>query len=185
MERIQKQRNWLLFEGIVFVILGFLAAALPGISTLSVTLFVGWLFFFSGAVQLYRTLKQTQTPGFWGSLLTSILYIVFGLLLVFFPVAGAISLTLLMTIFFIAEGVAKIFLGLQLKPFKRWGWFILNGVFSLIIAYLIWSGWPDTALWVIGLFAGINMIFFGISLIFLALGVPKLNEKTENKTPLE
>jgi uncharacterized membrane protein HdeD (DUF308 family) len=176
MEWIHKQRNLLLVEGAVFTILGFLAAALPGISTLSVALFVGWLFFFSGGVQFYRTIQARQMPGYWASILTSLLYIIFGLLLAFFPVAGALSLTLLMTIFFIAEGTAKIILGFQLKPFKNWAWFILNGALSLGIAYLIWSGWPATGLWVLGLFAGINMIFFGMALIFLALGLPKADK---------
>lgn len=134
--------------------------------------------FFSGAVQFYRTLKNKKLPGFWGSLLTSLLYLIFGLLLALFPVAGALSLTLFMAIFFIGEGIAKIILGFQLKSFKNWGYFIFNGFLSLALAYLIWSNWPSTGLWVLGLFAGINMIFFGISLIFFALSFPKADKTT-------
>lgn len=173
MELLQNQRNLLLFEGIIFTLLGLLAVALPGISTLSTELFIGWLLFFSGCVQLYRTFKTRGARSFIGSLLTGLVYIVFGILLVLYPVAGIFSLTIMLTIFFIAEGIAKIILGMQLHPFRRWGWFLLNGVLALVLAYLIWSGWPSSAFWVIGLLVGINMIFFGISLIFLALGMPK------------
>jgi len=175
MEWFHNQRRLLLIEGVLFTILGFLAAALPGISTLSVELFIGWLLFFGGAMQFYRALQMRHMPGFLGSLLTSSLYIIFGLLLALYPLAGVLSLTLLLTIFFIADGISKIMLAFQLTPFRRWGWFILNGVLSLIIAYIIWSGWPGTAFWVLGLLVGINMIFFGISLIFLALEIPKIN----------
>jgi uncharacterized membrane protein HdeD (DUF308 family) len=182
-ESLQSYRNLLLFEGILFTILGFLAVALPGISTLGTELFIGWLLIFGGVVQLFRTFKsQKNTPGFLGSLLTGFLYLIFGILLVIFPIAGIFSLTILLTLFFIAVGIAKIILGFQLRPFRRWGWFILNGVLALIMAFIIWAGWPGSAFWVIGLLVGINMIFFGISLIFLALGIPRIDaNKTESK----
>lgn len=179
MEALRNHRNLLLFEGVIFVILGFLAVALPGISTLSAELFIGWLLVFGGAVQLYRAIQGRHAPGFIGSLLTSLLYLIFGILLVLYPVAGIFSLTILLIIFFIAEGIAKIILGLQLRPFRRWGWFLLNGVLALIMAFIIWAGWPGTAFWVLGLLVGINMIFFGLSLIFLALGIPRIDA---NKT---
>lgn len=181
MEWLQNHRYLLLFEGIIFTLLGILAVALPGISTLSSELFIGWLLIFAGIVQLFRTIKARHAPGFIGSLLTGILYFIFGLLLILFPIAGIFSLTVLLTIFFIAEGIAKIILGLQLRPFRRWGWFLLNGLLALVIAYIIWSGWPGTAFWVLGLLVGINMIFFGISLMFLAWGMPPIESKPEAK----
>jgi uncharacterized membrane protein HdeD (DUF308 family) len=172
-EWLQSHRYLLLFEGMIFTLLGFIAVAMPGISTLSTELFIGWLLVFAGIVQLYRTLKA-RYPGFWGSLIISILYILFGILLILFPIVGIFSLTVLLTIFFFAEGIAKIILSFQLRPFRRWGWFLLNGVLALIISYIIWAGWPGTAYWVLGLLVGINMIFFGISLMFLAWGIPRI-----------
>lgn len=175
MDELKNHRNLLLFEGIIFAILGFLAVALPGISTLSTELFIGWLLIFGSVIQLYRTIQNRHARGFTGSLLTGILYLIFGILLILFPVAGIFSLTILLTAFFILEGIAKIILGFQLRPFRRWGWFLLNGVLALLMGAIIWAGWPGTAFWVLGLLVGINMIFFGISLIFLALGIPRIN----------
>ena len=174
MDWTQNNRTLLIVEGVIFTILGFLAVALPGLSTLSIDLFIGWLLVFAGAIQFYRTVKSgPHASGFVGSLLTSILYLVFGVLLILFPVAGIFSLTVILTLFFIAEGIAKIVLGFQLRPFTNWGWFILNGILALAMAFIIWAGWPGTAFWVLGLLVGINMIFFGISLLFLGLGTPK------------
>lgn len=175
---LQNHRGLLIFEGFVFTTLGLLAVILPGISTLSTELFIGWLLIFGGGVLLYRTFKTRHAPGFIGSLLTGILYVVFGILLILFPIAGILSLTVLLTIFFIAEGIAKIILSFQLRPFRRWGWLLLNGILALILAYFIWAGWPGTAFWVLGLLVGINMIFFGISLIFLGWGIPKIETKS-------
>jgi uncharacterized membrane protein HdeD (DUF308 family) len=176
MDWLQNNRNLLIFEGVVFALLGFFAVAVPGISTLGTELFIGWLLIFGGTLQLFRTFKgRYQAPGFLGSLLTGLMYLIFGILLVLFPLAGVLSLTILLTLFFIATGIAKIILGVQLRPFRRWGWFLLNGILALIIAFIIWSGWPGTAFWVLGLLVGINMIFFGISLIVLALGLPRID----------
>lgn len=174
MEWLQNNRNLMLIEGIIFVILGFLAVALPGISTLSAELFIGWLLIFGGIVQLYRTFKgHHERPEFIGSLLTGFLYLIFGILLILFPLAGIFSLTILLMIFFLAEGIAKIFFGFKLRPASPWGWLIVNGILAIIMAGIIWAGWPGTAYWVLGLLVGINMIFFGITLIFLSLGMPR------------
>ena len=178
MEWMQQHRGLLIVEGILFILLGILAVVLPGISTLSVDIFLGWLLIFGGAIQLYRTMKGGyHAPGFAWSILSGLLYLIFGILLIAFPIAGIFSLTILLTFFFLAEGLTKIILGFQWRPLRRWGWLIVNGIISLIMAWIIWDGWPGTAFWVLGLLVGINMIFFGMSLLFLAFGTPRLDSK--------
>jgi uncharacterized membrane protein HdeD (DUF308 family) len=39
----------------------------------------------------------------------------------------------------------------------------------LLLAWLIWAGWPSSADWAIGLLVGINMLFFGLSLVMTSL----------------
>jgi uncharacterized membrane protein HdeD (DUF308 family) len=176
MDSLKNHRTLLFVEGILFTILGFFAVALPGISTLSAEIFIGWLLIISGAIQLYRTFKMRETEGFAGSLIVGLLYMIFGILLILFPIAGIYSLTALLIFFFAAEGIAKIFLGFQFRSVKPWGWFIVNGVIALLLALVIWWGWPATALWTLGMLVGINLIFFGVSLISLALALPKNDE---------
>lgn len=184
MEWLRNNRNWILAEGILFTLLGFFAIAMPGISTLSTELFIGWLLLFGGIVQLYRTFQTRRDGSFIGSLLLSIMYLVFGILLLVFPIAGIFSLTILLIAFFIAEGISKFILGFQLKPTGQWGWFLFSGVISLVMAFIIWSGWPGTAFWVIGLLIGINMIFFGVSLILLGTGMPKTPNTPDSPSSL-
>lgn len=173
MDIFQKNRTLLIFEGVLITILGMLAVALPGISTISTELFIGWLFLIGGAVQCYRSVAARHSQGFAGSLLVSLMYVIFGILLLVYPLTGIISLTLVLTFFFIVEGISKIILGFQMRSFSQWGWFILSGIIALLMAYIIYAGWPGTALWVLGLLVGINMIFFGITLLFFAWNLPK------------
>jgi uncharacterized membrane protein HdeD (DUF308 family) len=48
---------------------------------------------------------------------------------------------------------------------------LLNGLVTLLLGISIWRQWPESSLWVIGLFIGIDLIFAGWSWIMLALAV--------------
>ena len=82
------------------------------------------------------------------------------------------TLTMIMVAFFIIQGVLSILLSLHFRRIVRsWGWTLLSGIVDLILAYLIWQGWPDTATWAIGLLVGINMLFAGMALITAAISL--------------
>ena len=172
MNALKNSRTLLILEGMLFIIFGFLAIIMPGISTASIELFLGSLALFAGCVQLYRTLTNREAPSFYGSLLTSALYILFGILLLANPLSGIITLTILLMIFFIIEGVAKIYWGFSIRPSANSILFIINGILALALAVIIFYGWPGTALWVPGLLLGINMTFFGVALLILGISHP-------------
>jgi len=167
------RKHWLLFvvEGIVLVVLGFLAVLLPPLATLGVTLFLGWLFLISGIMGLIATFWMRQAPGFWWSLLSAVLGIAVGLILLINPVSGAVSLTLVLGVFFALEGVASIMYAMDHRKqlSGRWSFMLLSGLIDLILAAIILIGLPGTAAWAIGLLVGINMIFGGSALIAMGL----------------
>ncbi len=173
MDWVRNHRTLLLIEGILFILMGGVAIILPVVSTLSLEMFIGFLLIFSGAVQLFRAFKLHRAPPFVISLLMGLIGVVCGILMLLYPVAGVMSLTILLTIFFLLDGIMKIVLGFQSRPTHYWGWLVFNGLLSLIIAYIIWHSWPSSAFWVLGLLFGINMIFFGVSLISLSAGVAR------------
>jgi uncharacterized membrane protein HdeD (DUF308 family) len=172
--------HWVLFlvEGIVLVVLGFAAIALPVIATLAVALFLGWLFLISGVVGLVTTFMMRNAPGFWWSLLSAVLALGAGLILLAWPVSGAVSLTLVLIVFFLIEGVASIMLALEHREMPRWGWLLMSGIVDLFLAGLILVGLPGTAAWALGLLVGINMMFGGVSLIAMALQARSLDSHT-------
>ena len=164
-----------LVQGIVMMVLGFLAVAEPNVATFAIGIFVGWLFFVGGIFRTLSVLRHRQMPGFVWSLLTAVLAIVLGLILLLRPVAGVLTLTLALVVFFVVEGVAAILLAIEhRRHLASWGWVLLSGLVDLLLAFLIWDGWPSSASWAIGLLVGINMVFVGVSLIMTALAARKM-----------
>ena len=166
-------KHWVLFlvEGIVLLVLGIAAILLPVVATITFTILIGWLFLISGGVGLVTTLWMRQAPGFWWSLLSAFIGIVAGILLLLWPITGSLSLTLLLTAFFIVEGVASIMYGLEHRNqlTGRWGWMLTSGIIDLVLAGIIIAGLPGTALWALGLLVGINLLFGGVAMIGMAL----------------
>jgi uncharacterized membrane protein HdeD (DUF308 family) len=165
--------HWKLFliEGIILVILGLAAIMLPLIATIAIDILVGWIFLLSGVVGLLATFRMRSAPGFWWSLLSGILGVVAGMVLLRWPLSGAFSLTLVLTLFLAIEGIVSIMFALEHKRelSGRWGMMLFSGVVDLILAAMIYAGLPGTAAWAIGLLVGINMVFGGSALIAMAL----------------
>jgi uncharacterized membrane protein HdeD (DUF308 family) len=165
--------HWKLYlaEGIALLVLGAIAILVPPIATLAVTILLGWLFLISGVFGLLTTFMMRHAPGFWWSLLSALLGTVVGVLLLARPISGALSLTFVVIIFFVIEGVASIMFALDHKRelSGQWGWMLASGVVDLLLAALVFGGLPSTAAWAIGLLVGINMVFGGSALIAMAL----------------
>jgi uncharacterized membrane protein HdeD (DUF308 family) len=165
--------HWVLFlfEGIVLVVLGILAIAIPPVATLAIALLLGWLFLISGIFGLVATFWMRHAPGFWWSLLSALLSIAAGVVLLGWPVSGVVSLTIVLVAFFLIEGIVTIMYALEHKreTSGRWGWMLLSGVVDLILGAIIFAGLPGTAAWAIGLLVGINLVFGGIAVIAMAL----------------
>jgi len=107
------REHWLAYviEGILLVVLGAAAIVVPSWATLTVAIFLGWLFLLSGLVGLITTFWLKRAPGFWWSLLSAVLAVVVGALLIGWPISGAMSLTLALLIYFVAEGIFRSCLG--------------------------------------------------------------------------
>jgi len=165
--------HWTLFliEGIILLVLGVLAIAVPQIATLAVEILIGWLFLVSGIVGAITTFWMRTAPGFWWSLLSAILGIGAGIVLLVSPATGVVSLTLILVAFFIIEGVASIMFALDHKRelSGRWGWMLVSGIIDLVLAAAVFVMLPGAAGWVIGLLVGINLVFGGVALIGMAL----------------
>jgi len=182
-ERLQAQvkatvrEHWkaYLFEGVLLLLFGLAAIVLPLLASLTITILLGWLFLVSGAAGIAFSFWARKGPGFWWSLVSAVLALVAGVVLIAAPVQGALTLTFIVGIYFLAEGVATIMYALQHRGrlSERWGWMLASGVADILVAFIIISGWPGTAGWAIGLLVGINLVFGGTSLIALALAARK------------
>jgi uncharacterized membrane protein HdeD (DUF308 family) len=91
-------------------------------------------------------------------------------LLLWKPVEAAMSLTLVVTAFFIAEGIFQIVSSINYRSAipDAWGWMLASGIADLILAALLIMGWPGNVSWALGLIAGINLITSGWAVIMVA-----------------
>ena len=87
------------------------------------------------------------------------------------PIMGLGFLSLLLAIFFFAEGAWKIILAIQVRPSRAWGWSLLDGVVAVVLGCVIVAEWPISGAWAIGLLVGINMLFSGWAVLMLAAKV--------------
>jgi uncharacterized membrane protein HdeD (DUF308 family) len=167
------RRHWVLFliEGIVLVVLGILALLAPVIASVAATVLFGWLLLLSGVIGLVTTFRARNAPGFWWSLLSAVIGIVAGVLLLGWPLLGTLSLTAVLIAFLLAEGVVSILYALEHRNALsgRWGWMLASGIIDVGLGVLLAIGLPGTAMWALGLLLGINLIFGGWALIFMAL----------------
>jgi len=165
--------HWQLFlaQGVIMLILGVLAVIWPGISTLAVDIYVGWLFLLSGIVGIASMFLAQNVQAFLWSLLTAALSLFVGIVLLWHPVEGAASLTLVLIAFFIVEGVFQIVASLSYRDIfpGQWGWMLASGIVDLLLAGLIIKGWPSIAAWALGLIVGINLVTSGAAIVMVAL----------------
>ena len=166
------QKHWWLFlaEGVFFILLGIAAIVIPQVISVVIVIFLGWLIVLAGAMHLSRALFFRDIPGFGLWLGLGILQIAVGYLLIADPLAGVVTLTMMMTLFFALEGIFKIFLAFMFRPLlPHWNTFLFSGITALMFAAIILAFWPETEHWLLGLFLGINMIILGGSMVATSL----------------
>jgi uncharacterized membrane protein HdeD (DUF308 family) len=165
-------KHWGLFlgEGIILVILGVIALVLPAMATIALENIIGWVVLLSGTVGLISTFRMRRAPGFWWSLFSAALGIAAGVILLAWPLSGVFSLTLILTLFLLFEGIASVMLALHHRrnASGNWGMLLASGIIDLILAAFIFLGLPGTAVWILGLVVGVNMLFGGSALISMA-----------------
>jgi uncharacterized membrane protein HdeD (DUF308 family) len=167
------EAHWQLFliEGIALIGLGIVALMLPAFASIGIAILLGWLLLFGGVFGFLTTIVGRHAPGFGWSLTSSLIAIIAGLLLFGWPALGALSLTLILTLFLLADGLVTILIGMEYRKARhgRWRWLVGNGVLDLIFATIIFAALPASALWLVGVIVGIDLVFGGASLIALSL----------------
>lgn len=177
LDELRLNRGWILAMGIVLVLLG--TGALidsVGVSVVSMVV-LGWILLFSGAIEGVQTFRHRTGGRFFLHLLNAVFSIVVGVMLLRNPLAGSLVVTLLLASYFIVAGIFRIVAALTIR-IPGSGWALVNGLITLILGILVWSEWPASGLWIIGLFIGVNLITTGWAEIMLAFSLRRVNKES-------
>jgi uncharacterized membrane protein HdeD (DUF308 family) len=152
--------------GVILVILGILAAALPLVTSFTITYILGFSIFVSGIAYCVNAFYNKRWSGFFASILLGTISLIAGALLIMYPVLGMYTITMLLAIFFIAQGVFKFIFALYLPKEVSKFWVIINALVCIILGILIWKALPASPL-ILGLLVSIDLILAGISMFLL------------------
>lgn len=172
--------NWIWFVilGVALVVLGVIAMGSAVIASLAVAVAIGTLLIMGGAFEALGAFWCRGWSGFFLHLLSGVLSIVVGLMFLRAPVDALAALTLLAACFLMVSGIFKIVAAASYR-FAAWGWPLVSGVIDVLLGFLIWQDLPESALWVVGLYVGINLFFRGVNWIALGLAVRSLPRATK------
>jgi uncharacterized membrane protein HdeD (DUF308 family) len=164
--------NGSLLTGILLIVLGIGAIALPAVSTIVVETWIALILGTAGVAKLVHAFQTREEGGFVWKLLLGILYIATGVMLFFYPLTGILTLTLLLGSFLLTEGVFELILAFRLRPQPNWTWELVNGIVTLALGAMIWFQWPFDAPWLIGTLVGASVLFSGFSRLMLSFNKP-------------
>jgi uncharacterized membrane protein HdeD (DUF308 family) len=164
MEEIRNSWGWFLGLGILLTLLGAVCIIGDVTATFATVLFFGWLLLISGIVALVQVFGTRNWSGFFLHLLSALFRGFTGYLLVRYPLAGAVSLTLILASFFVVSGMFRAIAAGMMK-FPRWGWAVFSGIVSVVLGVMLLAQMPLSSIWFIGFAIGVDLVFDGTSLI--------------------
>ena len=153
--------GWLLVLGIVQIIAGTVAFAIPIVASFAAVAIFGAVLVVTATFQLVHAFKTGAWPRSAWYGLSGVLYAIAGLLVIAFPLGGALTLAVLLAILFIADGAVRVVFAMSVSAAVGRGWLLAAGCCNILVGVFLLIGWPYTALWITGLLLGVNLLITG------------------------
>ncbi|MCK5698168.1 MAG: DUF308 domain-containing protein [Gammaproteobacteria bacterium] len=165
-QEIKKNSKVVIITGAVLVFLGLLAMGAPLIAGLSLAMIIGIMLILAGLGQLIFAIKTDR--GFLSLTIAALTFFI-GLYMLANLKAALGSLTIFLAIYLIVSGLFEIMMAIQIRPHKGWGWALFSGIISALLGIMIWSQYPLSGVWAIGILIGLRLFFSGWMLLMLGL----------------
>ena len=153
--------------GIAMLILGALALSAPLWTGVAVALMVGCLVLAAGIAQCAFSFQAGSFSQTLLGLLLGLLTAICGVVMIAHPLLQLSFLTLAMAVYFVMAGIFEAISALRVRPLRGWGWILVGGLLSVLLGGLIWTQWPLSGEWAIGVLVGIKVMFLGATMITL------------------
>jgi uncharacterized membrane protein HdeD (DUF308 family) len=162
--------------GVLLIVFGMVAVGLPLYAAVAVNALVAWLIVLAGVVHLMLAFRAHGAGSRIWKLLVGVAYVCFGGYLIWRPLLGVASLTLLLASLFLIEGILNIVLYVKMRPIHGSMWVLIDGIVTLALGLMIYMQWPSSSAWAIGTLVGVSLIFSGVARVAMSLAVHETAE---------
>jgi uncharacterized membrane protein HdeD (DUF308 family) len=162
-----KNKFWFYLLGVVLILLGFAAIGSPFVTTIAAKIALGWLVLIGGVIQVAHAFGTRGWSEFLLGLLAGAAFVIVGAWLAFFPLTGILTLTLLLAVTFIFQGILELGMAFRLRPNTGWLWMLIAGIVAIVVGLMLIADLPGSATWAIGFLVGINLIMSGVAYLLL------------------
>jgi uncharacterized membrane protein HdeD (DUF308 family) len=173
-EAIRQASTLSILWGVLLIVFGMFAVGSPFIAAVAVSIAVAWLIILAGVVHLMLALHAHRAGRLVWKLLVGLAYVSFGVYLILHPVLGVASLTLMLAVLFLIEGILDVILFFQMRSMRGAFWALVDGIVTVLLGLMIYLQWPSSAVWAVGVLVGVSMIISGLSRVMLSLSVRKV-----------
>ncbi|MGE9291328.1 MAG: HdeD family acid-resistance protein [Puniceicoccales bacterium] len=171
--------------GFICILVGIAAMAIPGVFTLGIEIFIGTLLLIAGLTQVFAAFGSMGSRHWFLALFTGLLSTAVGILFLTNPLKGIITLTALLGIFFLVSGIFRLVYSFQIAGKGSAGASIFNAIITIILGALVLSGWPESSPFILGIFLGIDLVFFGFFLLTYSSACKAARSNSESNSGSE
>lgn len=168
LQEARKEWGWFLALGLGLIVLGVLAVIYEEIATLASISALGIFLIIAGVMQLAAAFIVRGAGHIILYLLFGALEVLVGFVLIAHPVAGALIVTLTLSVYLIFSGLFRVVYSLWAQM-PHYGWAAFAGLLAVALGVLLWMQWPSSAVWFLGFAVGVNFVFAGSAWAALAL----------------
>ena len=172
------RRGPLVVAGVLGLVAGLVAFAVPAVASVGTAIFIGWVLLFASVAIGIEAFSRERLGSKLMRLLLAAVTLAAGLYLLVSPLEGTFTLTVMLVIWFVALGIARIVAGLAELGTPGAGLIILSGIASLVLGVLIGRQLPSAADWAIGLLVGVDFLIFSVATLWLAWTLPNERRTT-------
>lgn len=167
LEKAKKRFYW---AGGIMLVVGFISLAAPMLASIAVETLCGFILLAVALANGAAAFSAVRTGGSpWQSGFMAVISFAAGFIFLVHPLAGVMTLSLLLSAYFLIDGITRIVEYFRLRSIGGSMWILLSGILSVLLAFMMWQNY-FTGASMIGIVLGINLIFGGVSLIMLGRG---------------
>ncbi len=181
-EMVRHASTLSIWWGVLLIVFGMVAVGLPFLAAVAVSALVAWLIVLAGVVHLVLAFRVHGAGSMIWKVLVGIAYLCFGTYLLLHPGIAVASLTLVLAVLFLIEGILNIVLYVKMRPIHGSTWVLVDGIITLLLGLMIYMQWPSSAAWAIGTLVGISMIFSGVARVMMSFAVRKATGETSSSS---